>query len=195
MPPSDHLIYLHGRIVQDRQSLRPEHPEYGVYDMAGITGAFRERGFVVNASIRPKSTTVSEAADEVVAQVRQLLSSGVPPDRITIVGASMGAAIALRVSSRLGNRDVRFALLGPCISVSIPAMADEENAHPSGRILAVREESDIPSSDCATWPGKDVRFPGLHAREVVIDTGLDHGFLYRPIPEWFDPVVEWARAR
>lgn len=26
-------------------------------------------------------------------------------------------------------------------------------------------------------------------------TGLAHGFLYRPLPEWVDPVVEWALAK
>ncbi len=33
------------------------------------------------------------------------------------------------------------------------------------------------------------------AREIVVHTGLGHGFLYRPLPEWLNPVVEWAGAR
>jgi hypothetical protein len=29
-------------------------------------------------------------------------------------------------------------------------------------------------------------------REILLDTGLRHGFLYRPLREWVEPVVDWA---
>jgi hypothetical protein len=32
-------------------------------------------------------------------------------------------------------------------------------------------------------------------RELVLETGLRHGFLYRPLPEWVEPVVEWSTRR
>lgn len=178
-----HIIYLHGRIVQDRQNVRPEHPEYGHYELNAIAEALRGRGFVVSAEMRPKTISVSDAADQTVAQVRALLQSGVPADRITVLGASMGASIALRASARLQNPDVRFALLGPCLSANVPAVTAEEKAAPGARLLAIREESDISSASCASDP-----------REIVINTGRGHGFLYRPMPEWVEPVVRWASA-
>ncbi len=190
-----HLIYLHGRIVQDQQSLRPLHPEYGYYEMAEITAAFRERGFVVSAEMRPQAIPFDEAVGTVVTQVRQLLNSGVPPERITIVGASMGAAIAFRTSARLQNPDIRFALMGPCLSTNAPAVAVEEDSAPAGRLLVIRDESDVPTRDCPAWNGDTERFPQLQAREIVVNTGLGHGFLYRPLPEWFEPVVAWALAK
>ena len=190
-PAARHLIYLHGRIIQDQQSARPQHPEYGHYELAKIADAFRQRGFIVRADIRPKAITVSEAADEVVEQVRSLLRAGVPPDHITVVGASMGAAIALRASARLREPEVRFAFLGPCLSLNIPAVANEEGTSPSGYLLGIREESDIPSSSCPRF-GETELPAKARAREIVIHTGLDHGFLYRPLAEWLEPVVEWA---
>jgi hypothetical protein len=33
---------------------------------------------------------------------------------------------------------------------------------------------------------------GGHAE--VAATGLSHGFLYRPLPNWLDPVAKWAEA-
>jgi hypothetical protein len=37
---------------------------------------------------------------------------------------------------------------------------------------------------------------GLPAvREIVLRTGLGHGFLYRPLPEWMTPALAWAGAR
>lgn len=188
-----HLIYQHGRIVQDQQSRRPEHPQHGFYELDQIAEAFRKRGFVVSAGVRPKDVTVSDAANEVVRQVRELLRAGVAPHRIIVVGASMGASITLRASARLAHPDVRFAVLGPCISQSAVAVFNEEQKHLSGRMLAIREESDVPSATCPSYGADGVSRPSLHVRELVIQTGRAHGFLYRPLPEWVDPVTEWAK--
>ncbi len=190
-----HLIYLHGRIVQERQSARPWHPQFGHYELEKILEAFRKRGFVVSGEMRPKSASVSESADRVVAQVQRLLESGVPADHVTVVGASMGAAIALRASARLQNPEVRFCILGACLSESVRGLVAEEGKGPSGRLLSIREASDASTRACEPWKNRpDPRSP-LAAREIVLRTGLSHGFLYRPLPEWVNPVIEWAGAR
>lgn len=189
-----HVIYLHGRIVQEQQSVRPQSPDYGYYELEGIREAFRSRGFTLHSEIRPKGVTVSDAADHVVKQVRALIDSGVRPDHITVVGASMGASIAMRVSARLQQPDVRFALLGPCLSSAVPAVTAEEKKNPAGRMLVVRDLSDVPLAGCDRWAQQDGGPTGLRAREIEINTGLAHGYLYRPLPEWVDPAVEWARA-
>ncbi len=191
-PQPRHLIYLHGRIIQVEQSARPKSPEYGYYELERILETFRKRGFLVTGSIRPKDATVSASADAVAGQVRQLLAAGVRPDHVTIVGASMGAAIAFRASARLQNPELRFAVLGACLSRGVEAAAAEEGKKPSGYLLCVREARDETSRPCPDW--KNEPGSGLVAREIVIDTGLRHGFLYRPLPEWIDPVVEWANA-
>jgi pimeloyl-ACP methyl ester carboxylesterase len=183
--PERHLIYLHGRIVQDQQDRRPRHPQHGYYELDRIAETFRKRGFTVSAELRPKEITVDDAADAVVRQVRALLDSGVPPERITVVGASMGAGIAMRASARLAHPGVRFVALAPCFSHAAQAIFKESGAWPSRRMFVVREESDVPSSTC---PKTD------RARELVLHTGLAHGFIYRPLPEWVEPVVAWATA-
>ncbi|HEX6176836.1 MAG TPA: hypothetical protein VF057_00645 [Thermoanaerobaculia bacterium] len=180
--PERHILYLHGRIVQEQQSARPQHPEHGFYELDAIRAAFRDRGFTLHSEIRPKGSSVSDGADRAVARVRELLDAGVPADRITVVGASMGAAIALHTSARLQNPNVRFVLLGPCLSRNFPAVAKEEGKPPMGRILVIRDTSDVP--ECPPFDGR--------ASEVVINTGLGHGYLYRPLSEWIEPAVAWA---
>ncbi|MGE0639397.1 MAG: hypothetical protein AB7G12_07285 [Thermoanaerobaculia bacterium] len=191
--PARHLIYLHGRIVQEQQSVRPVSPRFGPYELEAIRAAFRERGFELHSAIRPRGASVSESADRVVAEVRALLDAGIAPERITIVGASMGASIAFAASARLQNPDLRFAFLGACPLENVRAMREDEGRPPAGRLLVVHETSDDTQPPCAPWNPAELPPPSL-LREVVLDTGLSHGFLFRPLPEWLEPVVDWARA-
>lgn len=192
---SYHLIYLHGRIIQEQQSRRPQHPQWGYYELDAILKTFRERGFTVTSEIRPKGATLDQSADHVVEQVRTLRASGVPLERITIVGGSMGGAIALRAAVRLQEKELRVAVLGACLSQTVPLLVEEYARAPAGRILTVRDTSDETSEPCPAWKDDPARYPALHAREVVISTGRSHGFLFRPLREWVDPTLEWARAR
>jgi hypothetical protein len=167
-----YVIYLHGRIVQEQQNARPRSAEYGYYELEEILQAFRDRGFMVT-------------------QVRRLLAAHVPAGHITVVGASMGASIALLAATRLQNPDVRFGILGACLSESVRSLAAEQGIGPGGRLLAIREGSDELSNPCPAWKG-DPKAPNLMAREIVLNTGLRHGFLYRPLPEWLNPIADWV---
>ena len=189
-----HLIYLHGRIVQTQQVRRPESKEFGYYELDQILDAFRTGDFVVSGELRPKEATVESSADQLKHQIRNLLEDGVPPDHITVVGASMGAAITLLASARLQNPNVRFCVLGGCLSRSVPAILADVGKAPSGHLLAIREASDDIEGSCVGWEESGQKAPGLVARELVLHTGLKHGFLYRPLPEWVRPVMEFATA-
>jgi hypothetical protein len=59
-------------------------------------------------------------------------------------------------------------------------------------VLSIREASDELSEPCPAWEDEPGAEPGLVVREIVLETGLHHGFLYRPLPEWVEPVVEWT---
>lgn len=189
------LIYLHGRIIQDQQDPRPRHPEWGYYELEQILATLRARGFAVTGEMRPRGRSLSDSADHVVAQVRGLLASGVPARRITLVGGSMGAAIALIASVRLQQPELRLAVLGACMSLTVPGLVEEHGRRPAGRVLSFRETSDETSEPCPAWSDDaEGAAPGarLVVREVVLNTGQHHGFLYRPLPEWVDPLVQWA---
>jgi pimeloyl-ACP methyl ester carboxylesterase len=138
---------------------------------------------------------VSDAADRLVAEVRKLLDSGVRPNSIIVVGASMGASITLLASTRLAEPDVRFAVLGACLTENTRWLERDGHKQPQGRILAIRDASDDLDGPCPAFRDDPDARDGLIAREIVIDTGLSHGFLYRPLPDWVEPVVQFARAR
>ncbi|MCP4124965.1 MAG: hypothetical protein GY751_24750 [Bacteroidetes bacterium] len=191
---AQYLIYLHGWIIQEQQDPRPEHSKFGYYELDEIVKTFRDQGFIVSSEIRPKTATELDAADKVVLQITELLKSGVPANRITVVGGSMGAGIALIASTRLENADVRFALLGTCLSASIDWLLEHEGKGPCGKILSFREASDQYTSKCSAYEEDLDALPLLHAREIILNTELDHGFLFTPLPEWVQPILEWVTA-
>jgi len=116
----------------------------------------------------------------------------VPRSRLTVVGGSMGAAIALLASVRLQDPELRLVVLGACMSQTVPLLVEEHGRKPAGRILSFRDTSDETSEPCPAWSDAAGSGGTLVVREIVLSTGLHHGFLYRPLPEWVEPAVEWA---
>lgn len=184
------LVYLHGRIVQTQQTRRPKSPDFGYYELDRILDVFKSKGYAVMSEVRPANATVEDSARRVVTYVRGLLDSGIEPKRITVVGASMGGGIALLASAQLKMPDVRFAVMGVCLSQNDRAFMKDGLSGVSGRILAIREDGDEFTAGCEPWTAARDAKGRVNAREIVLHTGLRHGFLYRPMPEWTDPVLE-----
>lgn len=182
-----YLIYLSGFIVEAGNT-RPTSPRFGVYEYAEILEAFRQAGFVVISEARVQSHEIEPYAQKVAGRVKTLLNAGVPPQNITVVGASQGAWIGMLVSTYLENRGLNFVVIGAC-------GADEGflklvNLH--GDMLFIVERTDrSPASMCQRFRDDAT---GLGESQVVeTNTGQAHGFLYRPLKEWVEPAVAWAR--
>jgi hypothetical protein len=97
-------------------------------------------------------------------------------------------------SVSLQNQDVRYCILGGCLSENVRGIEADEGKSPSGRLLSIHEASDDLTGTCPSWRNGITSAPPLVAREIVLQTGLRHGFIYRPLPEWVNLVVEWAET-
>ena len=178
-----YLFYLHGRIVE--RGRRPISEEYGAYEYDQILETFKAKGFVVISEQRPVGTDVEKYAGKVAGQVRQLLKAGVPPRNITLVGASQGSFIAMLASTYLKNRDVNFVIMAGCSAEA--RFLEIVDLH--GNVLSIYERTDGAGS-CEKYR---VDATGLaRYQEKELQTGLRHGFIYRPIPEWVEPTISWA---
>jgi len=181
-----YVYYLHGKIVED-SGPRGLSPRFGHYDYPGIIAALRRGGLTVISEIRAKDTDPSLYANKVVVQIRRQIARGVPASHITVIGASKGAVIATLVSSRLQNRRVRYVLLADCNDWLIRTF----NPHVSGGILSIYEASDDIAGTCRPLVK---RSPAVTTfREIRLNTGLGHGIVYRPLPAWVTPAVQWAK--
>jgi hypothetical protein len=189
-----YLFYLHGKILEDQGVPRPYNGKFGYYEYEKILQAFRERGFTVRSEIRPRDTQVLAYAGKVAGEVRELLRSGVPPGRITVVGASKGGVIAVFASALLQNRDLNFVFLACCHAAQLGALA-HMGLQVAGNILSIYDDAD--DSGCGSCRDLFAAAGGSRlgrTREILLHVHLGHGILYRPLPEWLEPVCAWTVA-
>jgi hypothetical protein len=183
-----YLFYLHGMIVED-QGASAVHPEYGPYQYDMILETFRKEGFEVRSEIRDKGTDVIKYAENVTKEIQRLMEEGIPPEQITVLGASKGAIIAMFVSGKLGNDKVNFVFMAGCNEW----VADNYSLNLCGNILSIYESSDTIGKSCKDILNKSSCKP-LYI-EVELNTGKKHGFIFTPMPDWVNPAIQWAMNR
>lgn len=181
-----HLIYLHGRIVEN-SGPRPTDSRYGLYDYPAVLEALSSRGAVVISAQRPPETDMNQYAGVVVSQVEDLIDRGVPPDNIVVAGFSKGGGIATRVSSFLRRPQVRFVLLAAC-----PNGPSTPQIRLTGQVLSVYETSDTLAGSCKALANQPE--PPRSFKEIEISTGKLHGAFYVPLRVWVDPVLDWVHG-
>jgi len=185
-----YVLYLHGRIVQE-QGPRPTHPRFGTYEHRHILDALTRvdttPDTVVLGPIRPAGTTLDQATTTSLETIDALLDAGVPPDRITVVGFSMGGAVAIRLAASQPHDDLRFVLLAACGRWLDTWLGDQPELVLHGTVLAISEASDDIAGPCGR-----LRSHGLDdLHELEISIGGGHGAFYRPHPEWIAPTLAW----
>jgi hypothetical protein len=94
-----YLFYISGYLVEAGNT-RPVSPKFGVYEYEQILDAFKQSGFVVISEARKQSPEIEPYAAKVAGQVRRLIEARVPPEQITVVGASQGSWIGRRSAQK-----------------------------------------------------------------------------------------------
>lgn len=180
------LFYLHGAIVQD-QGINAVSEDYGSYKYLDILDTLKRKGFEVVSEARPKNTKAEDYANKVSKQIDSLIAAKVPEQNIIVVGASSGGAIAMQVAMKLRKEKIKYAVMGLCWPYSSNDYRDKNFC---GNFLSIYESSD-PHGSC------ELVFDGricLQFKEIKLNTGKSHGFLYQPYKEWVDPLVEWINS-
>lgn len=183
-----HLFYLHGKIVED-QGVDASSEKFGKYEYEKILNRLEENGIKVISEPRPKDTDVESYSTKLANQINDLISSGVNPENITVVGVSKGSVIAMLISTKLANTKLNFVLLANCNDW----VEDNFTIDLHGDILSIYEKSDNVGSSCLSI--KTSSSGVMKYSEVELNTGLGHGFIYQPIDEWVLPTIEWTTKR
>jgi hypothetical protein len=181
-----YVFFLHNMYLEIA-GIDGAHPEYGKVEYREIISAFQQAHLYTISEIRPVNTDAEAYAAKVAKQIDSLLQKGIKPSHITVVGTSKGGYIAQKVSGLVKNDQVNFVFIGSC---------NGENGLPGvsyyGNILSIYERSDVIGRSCKGIPktnGSSVtRF-----KEIELNTGRKHGFLFKADPKWVQPAISWAK--
>ena len=183
-----YLFYLHGLIVEEA-GIRPKSEEHGYYEYELILEKLASEGFIVISEAREKGTEIKAYAEKIVSQIRELLAHRVPPENITVVGASKGGIIGSYVSAMLQDQRLNYVILAGLFDKCLK----DENLKLYGNVLSIHDRSDkLPITPTLFFQ----RSEGLgNFKEIVLNLDLGHGVIYRPYREWIEPLLEWVAAK
>lgn len=186
-----YIFYLHGRIIEV-QGIRPVSDKYGVYEYEKIVQTIASKGFIVISEARPADTRAQRYAEKTAGQIDSLLSFGIPPENITVIGASKGAGIAVLVSSLLKNEKINFVLMAIC-NKRMAEFWKNNNIKLWGRVLYIYDYKDVIAGSCNDYLDILTSEGLKEFKEIEVKLGLGHGLLFRPLKEWIEPSIKWAR--
>lgn len=184
----DYIFFLHNKYVED-EGLVGVHPEFGRVEYKEILEAFHKKGFVVISELRPKGTGGIEYAHKTAKQVDSLVKTGVNPSHITVIGTSKGGYIAQYASGLLKNNKLNFVFIGSCGDY----LDDEPDVKWYGNVLSIYEKSDKWLS-CEKMKNRQANNVE-HYKEIELNTGMKHGYLYKALPLWIEPSAKWAKQQ
>ena len=182
-----YLFYLHGAIVTNlgNNAIQKDFPAWGPYEYLNILDSLKKRGFNVISERRLPGIANSIYEEKIYNQVDSLLKAGATPANIIIVGASAGSEITINVSSKLKNTGIKYVIMGACWP---DTYKDYSGIELYGHFLSIIETTD-PHGSC--FKIFENRAYVKSYREIKLNTGLNHGFLYKGYKAWIDPIVAW----
>lgn len=184
-----YIFFLHNRFLEEH-SLDELHPEFGRTQYKEILAAFKNSGFKVISEKRNGNVNARQYALQVVSQIDSLMLKGTDPEKITIVGTSKGGYIAQYVSTFANNPKLNFVFVASYRDSDIEEIPEINYC---GNILTIYETSD-PFGVSAMQRKETSNCSIKHFKEVELNTGLGHGFLFKPLKQWIAPTIQWAKG-
>ena len=185
----DYIFFIHNKFLEDNPDGTFSEKYNVTVDYKGILQSFENDGFVVFSEKRSSKANERAFANKVISQIDSLISKGVQPNHITVIGTSKGGYIAQFVSTFAKNPGLNFVFIGSFQDSDIEEIPEIQFC---GNILTIYEKSDIYGVSAIkrkeTSTLKINRF-----KEIELKTGLKHGFLYIASDEWIKPCKMWAK--
>lgn len=186
-----YLFFLHNKFLEDH-SLEELHPKYGIAEYETILSKLKDRNTVVISEKRKAGTDPAVYTGKVKKQIDSLMKKGIKAGNITVVGTSQGGYIAQYVSYYEKNPQLKFVFIGATFKDDSPEK--DKNFRLYGRILSITEKSDdghVPLSQEQRFIRSDIK----DFKEIELNTGLNHGFLFKALNDWIIPAKDWASRK
>lgn len=185
----DYVFFIHNKFLEENPD-GTFAKDYNVkVEYNEILKSFKNDGFIVFSEKRQPKTNAVEYAKKVVKQIDSLISKGVQPNHITVIGTSKGGYIAQFVSTFAKNPNLNFVFIGSFQDTDIEEIP---TINFCGNILTIYEKSDV-YGVTATKRKETSKLKINQFKEIELNTRLKHGFLYIASDEWIQPCKMWAR--
>lgn len=183
------IFFLHNRFLEEHEQSEL-HPEFGRTEYKEILAEFEKSGLKVISEKRNGNVNAREYAQRIVDQIDSLISKGTEPEKITIVGTSKGGYIAQYVSTLANNPELNFVFVASFRNSDLENIPEINYC---GNILTIYEKTD-PFGVSAIGRKENSTCKIEHFKEVELNTGMGHGFLFKPLKEWIEPTIKWANG-
>lgn len=183
------IFFLHNRFLETHE-LNELHPEFGRTEYKEIIAEFEKNDFKVISEQRNGNVNAREYAIGIVTQIDSLIKNGIEPNKITVVGTSKGGYIAQYISTLANKPNLNFVFIA---SFRNDDIANIPEINYCGNILTIYEKSDS-FGVSALQRKKTSTCEIKHFKEIELNTGMGHGFLFKPLKEWIEPTIKWANG-
>ena len=183
------IFFLHNRFLEEHE-LNELHPEYGRTEYNEIIAEFKKNGFKVISKKRNGNVNAREYAIGIALKIDSLINNGIEPEKITIVGTSKGGYIAQYVSTLANNLELNFVFVA---SFRNDDLENIPEINFCGNILTIYEKTD-PFGVSAIKRKESSTCEIRNFKEIELNTGMGHGFLFKPLKEWIEPTIKWANG-
>jgi hypothetical protein len=181
-----HIIFLHNKFLETH-TVKEAHLKYGKVQLNEIKHKFKKAGFSILINKRNSSVKSDSAVNQVIHQIDSIHKIN-SKDTITVIGTSKGGYLAQMVSSKLKNPKINFVFIG-CFQES--DIKEYPNINFCGNILTIFEKTD-PFGVSAIKRKQTSKLPIPNFKEVELNTGLNHGFLFQALDTWINPCIKWG---
>lgn len=185
----NYIFFLHNKFLEENPDGTFADKYNITVDYKGIMKSFKEDDFIVFSEKRKPETNAQEYAKKIVQQIDSLLLKGVQPNHITVIGTSKGGYIAQFVSTFAKNPNLNFVFIGSFQDTDITEIP---TINFCGNILTIYEKTDF-FGVSAIKRKETSKLKINHFKEIELNTGLKHGFLYIASDEWIKPCKMWAK--
>jgi hypothetical protein len=164
-----YIFFLHNRFLEEHD-LNALHPEYGRTEYKEIISAFEKENFTVISEQRQGNVNAQ--------------------DYITVIGTSKGGYIAQYVSTLAHNTQLNFVFIASFRTQDLENIPDINYC---GNILNIYEKTDVYGVSAISR--KETSTCTInHYKDIELNTGLRHGFLFKPLKVWIEPCIKWANS-
>ena len=182
-----YIFFLHNRFLEEH-GLNESHPEFGRTEYKEILAEFEKSGIKVISEKRNGNVNARQYALGIINQIDSLIKNGIEPEKITIVGTSKGGYIAQYVSTLADNPELNFVFVASFRNSDLENIPEINFC---GNILTIYEKTD-PFGVSAIRRKENSTCEIKNFKEIELNTGMGHGFLFKPLKEWIEPTIKWA---